>query len=56
MRRIIRHTFATLALAGSLALSPAPARADIFGGDVAELAAILAETIAQGITLGSQLT
>ena len=55
MRRIIRNGFAVAALAGALAFT-GPAQADLFGGDVAELAAILAETIAQGITLGSQLT
>ena len=56
MRRILRHAFATLAFARSLVVSPGPAHADIFGGDLVELAAILSETISQGITLGSQLT
>lgn len=36
---------------------PAPrrAKADLFGGDVAELAAMLAELISQGLTMASQL-
>lgn len=35
---------------------PPPARADIFGGDVAVLSAILAEDIMQGLTMANQLT
>lgn len=38
-----------------VALRSRAARADLFGGDVAELAAILAELIQQGISLANQL-
>jgi P-type conjugative transfer protein TrbJ len=54
----MRRLTATV-LALSLALpagDPKPARADIFGGDVAELAAILAELLTQGATLYNQLS
>lgn len=58
MRSIRQLRFAVATFAASFAVFVAPplAHADLFGGDVAELAAILAETISQGITLGQQLT
>jgi P-type conjugative transfer protein TrbJ len=52
-----RRTGLVFVLAASLVMFAASksARADLFGGDVAELAAILAEIISQGITLANQL-
>lgn len=44
-----------LAIALSTVPSSKTARADLFGGDVAELAAILVELIAQGLTMVYQL-
>lgn len=56
MRFLVRRTAVVGALLGALVLSPEPANADLFGGDVAELAALLTETLSQGVTLGEQLT
>jgi P-type conjugative transfer protein TrbJ len=53
MRKPRAVVFALLVFVASL--RPAPARADLFGGDVAALAAILAELIQQGITVMNQL-
>jgi P-type conjugative transfer protein TrbJ len=52
-----RRPVAALLLATVLTIgAPAPkARADLFGADVAELAAILAELLVQGLTLFEQL-
>jgi P-type conjugative transfer protein TrbJ len=51
------RALSTIVMAAALVALPDPrvARADLFGGDVAELAAILAEIISQGITLANQL-
>lgn len=52
-----KATSAVLAVLLALTVSaPRPARADLFGGDVAVLSAILAEDLLQGITLANQLT
>jgi P-type conjugative transfer protein TrbJ len=52
-----RRTALAAALAVSLLTVPPPkaARADLFGGDVAELAAILAEMLSQGLQLANQI-
>ena len=51
-----RHTVVVAALAVALlAVAPNAARADPFGGDVAELAAILSELLSQGVQLANQL-
>ena len=52
-----RRVLLALALATSLSIVPAPkpARADLLGADVAQLAAILAELLSQGLQLASQL-
>ena len=51
-----RNALAAVVVA-SLMMFPVPraARADLFGGDVAELAAMLAELISQGINMANQL-
>ncbi len=54
--RNFRIAVATFAASLAVFVAPAPAQADLFGGDVVELAAILAESIAQGATLAEQLT
>src|SRR4029077_3223092 len=52
-RRIVRVAALVVAL---ITLPPSKgSRADLFGGDVAELAAILAPLISQGITMANQL-
>ena len=52
-----RRTLVALVLAVSLSAAPPSktARADLFGADVAQLAAILAELITQGLTMVNQL-
>jgi P-type conjugative transfer protein TrbJ len=52
-----RRTLLVAVLAASLMTFPGSraARADLFGGDVAELAAMLAELISQGINMANQL-
>jgi uncharacterized protein YukE len=53
MRKFRAAVFAVCVLAASL--RAAPARADLFGGDLVQLAAILVELLSQGATLVSQL-
>ena len=55
MRVLLRVRLA-VAAAVAVLVSPQPVHADLFGGDVAELAAILTETVSQGSTLTQQLT
>lgn len=52
-----RRTALVAALAASLLTvpPPRPARADIFGGDLVELAAILSELLSQGLQLANQI-
>ncbi len=54
--RLVQRLHLAAATFLALLVHPEPAQADMFGGDVAELAAILAETVSQGITLGEQLS
>jgi P-type conjugative transfer protein TrbJ len=52
-----RRTILAAAVAACLLAPPTPrtARADIFGGDVVELAAILSELLSQGLQLANQI-
>lgn len=55
VRPVRRRAVIAVAAALPAALLTGSARADLFGGDVAELAAILSELIQQGINLSNQL-